>query len=310
MTTRELLYVKTAAEEKSISRAAKKLFVAQPSLSQALQRIEDSIGARLFVRGVDGLRLTYAGERYYHMACQVLKIYDEFTGEVTDINDLKTGHITFGITNHLGAILLPRFLPEFTEKYPGITYEIFEGSTTPQEEKLLSGQLDFSIMHAPVEATDQNPMLKYEILKTHPFVVCLSENSPLVHRAIPVDGYPYPVLDIQLLKDVPLLTLHKEQRIRHVTDAVLKRAGIEPKIQLLSRNYMTVEKLAAEGLGYTLQPMDYVTANRFDHPPIFLCLEDKWKAEWSLCVTTLKDGFLSKADKTLLQLLRAAEGVG
>ena len=51
MTTRELLYVKTAAEEKSISRAAKKLFVAQPSLSQALQRIEDSIGARLFVRG-------------------------------------------------------------------------------------------------------------------------------------------------------------------------------------------------------------------------------------------------------------------
>ena len=92
MTTRELLYVKTTADTGNISKAAKKLFVTQPSLSQSLQRIEDSIGTKIFVRSPDGLKLTFAGEKYYQMACQVLKIYDDFSSEITDINDLKVGH--------------------------------------------------------------------------------------------------------------------------------------------------------------------------------------------------------------------------
>ena len=112
MTTRELLYVKTTADTGNISKAAKKLFVTQPSLSQSLQRIEDSIGTKIFVRSPDGLKLTFAGEKYYQMACQVLKIYDDFSSEITDINDLKVGHISFGVTHHLGAIVLPQILPE------------------------------------------------------------------------------------------------------------------------------------------------------------------------------------------------------
>lgn len=68
MTSKELLYVKTVADEKNISRAAKKLFIAQPSLSQSIQRIEDSVGLPLFNRTAGGLTLTFAGERYYHMA--------------------------------------------------------------------------------------------------------------------------------------------------------------------------------------------------------------------------------------------------
>ncbi len=64
MTSRELLYVKTVADEKNISKAAKRLFVAQPSLSQSIQRIEDSIGSKIFIRGTNGLKLTQAGEKY------------------------------------------------------------------------------------------------------------------------------------------------------------------------------------------------------------------------------------------------------
>lgn len=62
MTTKELLYVKTVADEKNISRAAKKLFIAQPSLSQSIQRIEESVGTELFNRTSGGLTLTFAGE--------------------------------------------------------------------------------------------------------------------------------------------------------------------------------------------------------------------------------------------------------
>ena len=60
MTDRELLYVKTVTEVKSISRAAKKLFITQPSLSQSIQRIEQSLGTKLFNRTPEGLILTDA----------------------------------------------------------------------------------------------------------------------------------------------------------------------------------------------------------------------------------------------------------
>ena len=77
MTSKELLYVKTIAEIGNMSKAAKKLFIAQPSLSQSLQRLEDSLGAPLFNRTPGGLTLTYIGEKYYQAANQILKIYGD-----------------------------------------------------------------------------------------------------------------------------------------------------------------------------------------------------------------------------------------
>lgn len=92
MTTKELLYVKTVADEKNISRAAKKLFIAQPSLSQSIQRIEESVGTELFNRTSGGLTLTFAGERYYHMAVQVLKLYQDFEMEISEENTTLLEH--------------------------------------------------------------------------------------------------------------------------------------------------------------------------------------------------------------------------
>ena len=93
MTSKELIYVKTVADKKSISQAARKLFMAQPSLSQSIQRIEETLGTALFNRTSKGLTLTFAGERYYHMATQILKMYEDFELEISDINNLRTGRV-------------------------------------------------------------------------------------------------------------------------------------------------------------------------------------------------------------------------
>ena len=149
MTSRELEYIKTVADEKSISSAARKLYIAQPSLSQSLQRIEENLGAKLFNRTPSGLTLTYAGERCYQMACQVLKIYSDFEAEISDINQLKTGRIVMGTTNHLGTVILPEILLEFKENSPSVELEILEDNTGNLEAKLLTGAMDFALLHAP-----------------------------------------------------------------------------------------------------------------------------------------------------------------
>ena len=126
MTSKELLYVKTVADKKSISRAAKKLFIAQPSLSQSIQRIEEALGTPLFNRNTKGLTLTFAGERYCQMASQVLKMYEDFELEISDINNLRTGRVHMGITNHLGTLTLARILPEYRRICPYVELYIHE----------------------------------------------------------------------------------------------------------------------------------------------------------------------------------------
>jgi len=101
MTDRELLYIRTVADEHNLSKAAEKLYLTQPSLSKCLQKIESDLGTKLFQRTSGGLILTFAGEKYYSTATTILKIYNDFEMEVGDINNLKKGRVTLGCTHVL-----------------------------------------------------------------------------------------------------------------------------------------------------------------------------------------------------------------
>lgn len=303
MTSKELLYVKTVADEKNISRAAKKLYIAQPSLSQSIQRIEESVGTPLFNRTNTGLSLTFAGERYYHMASQILKIYEDFELEISDINDMKTGRIHMGITNHLGTIVLPQVMKKFRQICTYVELHIAEENTAVLEQMLLSGELDFCIMHAPKK--NAHPQIQYDIMDKDPFVIALSPDHPLISQAVPKEGYPYPVLDVRLLENEKFLMLHEGQRIRHITDSVLEKAGIsQPYITLQLRNYETAQMLAAQGLGVTLVPLHYSRITSNECQPALLCIDEQYDASWSMCAAYLKTGFLSKADQLFIQMTK------
>ena len=304
MTTKELLYVKTVADEKNISKAAKKLFIAQPSLSQSIQRIEESVGTELFNRTSGGLTMTFAGERYYHMAVQVLKLYQDFEMEISDINNLKTGRIHLGTTNHLGTLVLPKVLPRFHELCANIALNISEENTTILEQLLLSGELDFALMHAPSDPA-QHPQFHYDIMKRDPFVLAIAPDHPLTALAEIREGYPYPVLDIRLAAKEPFLMLHTSQRIRQITDNVLRRAGItRPRISMTLRNFETTQLLAAKGMGLALIPLEYSRISPSDFQPSLLCIDKKYHAYWDTCIATLKDGFLSKADQLFIRIAK------
>lgn len=305
MTQKELLYVKTVAEVRSISQAARQLFIAQPSLSQSIQRIEESLGTPLFNRTTGGLTLTYAGERYYHMASQILKMYEDFEIEISDINDMKTGRIHLGTTNHLGTLALPRILPRFLELCPYIELTIAEETTQELEQKLLAGQLDFAIMHAPKD--NFHPQVQYDILTRDPFLIALSPDHPLLNRAEKRPGYDNPVLDIKLLKKERFLMLHTGQRIRHVTDTVLAKAGItQPNIPITLKNFETAQILASQGLGVTLIPQQYASIVVSDFQAAFCSIDEKYDASWDMCIATLKNNFLSKADQLFIQIAKEA----
>ena len=145
MNDKELLYIKTIADTQSISKAAEELFIAQPSLSQALQRIERELGTHLFIREPRGMKLTYAGEKYYLMAKEILDIYSDFKSEITHINELKAGRLVIGIARYMGMNILPNVLPKFNKNYPNIEIIIREENTRVLENLVLGGNVDFAL---------------------------------------------------------------------------------------------------------------------------------------------------------------------
>lgn len=301
MTSKELLYVRTIAEECSVSKAAKKLYIAQPSLSQSLQRIEDTLGTRLFKRTANGLVLTYAGERYCAMANTILKMYENFENEVSNINGLKTGRIQMGITSHLGTVILPEVLPGFKELCPAIELCITEANSTELETMMLAGSLDFCLMYAPKEPSFHQ--IRYDFLTRDPFLLIAKKGHPVKQYTEFMKGYPYPVIDVSKLSDEAFVMLHESHRIRQVTNAILKKAGLlTPDIYVTVRNFETAQKLATAGVGLTLLPAQYshILGTKFDAYSIL----DYYDAYWELCIASNRNVYLSKADQLFLQMVK------
>ncbi|MGL4790463.1 MAG: LysR family transcriptional regulator, partial [Anaerotignaceae bacterium] len=303
MTERELIYVKTIAEEKSISKAATKLFVSQPSLSQCVAKLEQNLGTRLFNRTSYGLTLTYAGEKYVAAANNILKIYSDFEVEISHVNSLNKGRITIGLTYVLSSDLLPKILPIFKEKFPNIDVLIYEANTSDLAKKITTGEIDFAISHNHPRIALSAGLEEHCLLVRDPFVLVCAKDAEILKRTKIIEGRPFPAIDLKDCADQNFIMLHQGQRIRDITDYMLQNVQVSPKIMLTTRNCETAKKLSAKGLGITLLPKYY--ADIFsDHIPTQYCSIDHEDAYWTLSVMVQKDGYLSAASKKFIEILK------
>jgi len=303
MTDRELLYVKVVADEQSISKAAEKLFLSQPSLSKSIQKIESSLGTKLFQRTNTGLVLTYTGERYYQIAADIMKIYNDFEIEVSDINNLKKGRITIGITIYLATLLLPPVLLKFKRKYPNIEVFIAEKNSTELEKSLSSGEIDFAIMHtAPFYEISDSSYVDFHSLFKDPFLLATKKDHPLGRNAIKSENSEYPQIDISLFSKEPFIMLNRWQRIRQVSNLILQKANINPIVALTTKSYETARRLACEGIGVTFVPEQYLQISPGVYLPDYYSIDEKYSPYWKLCIAVQKNAYISKAAKMFIKM--------
>ncbi len=300
MNEKELLYVKTVAETKSISKAAKRLFISQPSLSQSIQKIEEDLGAKLFARNIDGMKLTLVGEKYYLTAKEILNIYSDFKTEVSHINDLKKGRITFGITGFMATHLLPILIPEFASRYPNVEIYVTEENSAVIENCLKSGMIDFAIMHT--HPSQNNTSVLHKALFKDPFLVVTKKNHPISQFKKIKESSPYPLMDVQHLKGERFILLEKDKRIRQISDLIFSTCHITPNICLTVKNFETARRLSSTGFGMTLIPMQYakIFEGRYDADYYVI---DNPHAYWETCVSIRHNTYLSKASEAFIDLI-------
>lgn len=297
MNDRELLYIKTIADTKSISKAAEELFIAQPSLSQALQRIERELGTHLFIREPRGMKLTYAGEKYYLMSKEILDIYSDFKSEITHINELKAGRLVIGIARYMGMNILPNILPKFNKNYPNIEIIIREENTRVLENLVLGGNVDFALTH--VHKKEMNEKINYEILKEDEFLLVTPKAYLKDSDKIKVkDGKSY--VDLRDLEGEKFILLDINKGIRKVQDRTIKSYGISPDVVFTTKNFETAKRLAANGMGITIIPKDYLNIFSQDKNYDSFNLSGTEENIWYTAILTIPDIYKSQATKVFL----------
>ncbi len=280
MTQQELIYITTIAREQSISKAAALLYVAQPSLSRGLRKIENEIGLPLFKRLPGGLQLTQAGEYYIKYADSILKSYKEMEICFSNLNNLKSGKVVIGVPSFLGSFVLPDIISIFHLLYPNIEISIIEGVSQDIEEAVLHGTVDFGILHTPIS----DPKLRQEVICKERFLLAVPSDDPLNQMCYTKPDGSERYLDITLTEKHNYIMMHPDQRARENTDGILGRAGLHPQIKFLTKSLRTAARMANANLGVTLIPHTLCLEFGRDYSLSFYFLNPSLKPFWEVVI--------------------------
>lgn len=247
-----LEYFLAVAEELNITRAAKRLYISQQSLSSHIANLEKEFDVQLFNRTMP-LTLTYAGRALKLKAKELLDLKDETYRELADIKDFTTGQLSIGVSHTRGRFLLPAILPAYQEKFPNIELHLVEGNSSELSGALIHGDIDLMIDLLPFKAENVEtvPICGEEILLVVPDQILdahFNGQQDMIKKELEKHA------DVRLLKDCPYLLIHKGNRVRTIADEIFEDAQLAPKVLLETENIETVLALAAKGMGITFYP--------------------------------------------------------
>lgn len=300
MDLKHLDYILAIAEEKNISRAADKLFISQPTLSQYLLKLEQELGVTLFNRIKNSLTLTYAGEVYVNAAKEILNTEKQTSSFIEDIIDLRKGKLIIGFAPDRGATILPNVIPKFLEKYPGIKVDLVEENAKQLETLTLQGHIDISV----IVYYAQEISLEYEFLCSEEIILAVPKTHKLAHLADNSTSGKKAVVDLTLFKDDPFILMKQGTKIRQITDNIFKDAGITPNIVFESASLNTVQFTAANMSALSILPEKIINYKSIGDDLVYFSINPD-QYYWPIIATFRKNTYLTRAAKEFISILKS-----
>ena len=180
MEMQQLRYVVAVARTGNFSRAAEQCHVAQPSLSQQIQKLEEELGERLFDRMKRETKLTAHGEVFLRRAVKILEEADAAQREANDAKNLLRGTLNIGVLPTIAPYLLPKLLAVFMAKFPGIETTIHEDTTARLVGRLLAYEVDFALTSTPID----DARLEVRNLFSEELRLALPPKHPLTRKQV------------------------------------------------------------------------------------------------------------------------------
>jgi DNA-binding transcriptional LysR family regulator len=237
---RHLRYFLAVAEELHFGRAAQKLHMAQPPLSQQIRRLEEEIGHPLFLRSSRSVKLTPAGKALMDRARRTLHKVDEDLEAVRSVARGEVGVLKVGFVGSAMLTSLPAILRKYRRMYSSVQLHLNEFHTSQLIDALRDGSADVALARDAGPAED----LHVEPAFLEHFIIVVPKRHPLASlKSIPIGE----------LKDEPFVFFPRASG-SHAWENTINACGFEPKVVQEAPQWLTIVRLVEAGLGVTVAP--------------------------------------------------------
>lgn len=249
MNIKHAQYMLTVWQEGSVTNAARKLYISQPSLSQMIKLVEKNLNAPIFNRSTDPISLTYAGEKYMEAARKVLAINDNLIKEICEINEEDHGKMSVGCPIQRGLQILPHCLSDFIKEYPHVEVEVVEQGSNHLEVLVEEGKLDLAM----VTTSPKYNTLEYRHLSAeHPMLV-VNKNSDFA-----LSHEPGTIVTVSEARDLPFVSIKEGHSIRAIQNRLFYENSMTPKILLETDSIEVAKRVTAACNAVMLCPDSYI----------------------------------------------------
>ena len=301
MDFREFEYMLAVAEQRSVTKAARELHISQPALSHYIRGVEEELGVKLFDRSTSPMSLTFAGERYVESARRILMEGNRLMKELRDINQHMTGRLRIGTSRDRASYMMPRLLPRFCEKYPGIEVEVYTQSGQKLTEALIEGRVDLLLLPATAitlrKHGETSALAAQKIYTDEMLLAARAGTMPESARLAPG------VVRVEALADMDFFLMYQEHAARSFCDDFFRRHRIRPKIRMEFASNISSYRMAAAGMGVTIVP--YLTTRLADAgSDVELFSLGETGETWDVMMFYRKDDVLGAPERDLLSIAR------
>lgn len=235
---RKLEIFSAVARAGSFSAAAQQLHMAQPAVSIAVRKLEESLGVTLFDRSGRSIVLTSEGRQLLGRAQSILQQVQDLAQSAGDLSGLLRGELSISCPSMLATYFLPDLLSGFLAEHTGLTASVTQAGTTQIEEMLLRDDIELGVTTAGGHAE-----LERLPLVTEQMVVCVAEDHPWARRRY---------LTITELQSVAMVVYESGYFIRAQLDQLCQAASVEPDLRMQSNFLPLLVRMVKQGLGVTV----------------------------------------------------------
>lgn len=247
--TRQLRYFVAVAEEHHFGRAAQRLLIAQPPLSQQIRVLERSLGTELLTRTTRKVELKPAGELLLERGRRILAELDALEDEVKKVGDGLQGSLRIGFTGSTTYGLMPRMVREASRAFDGVALAVSGEMLTPQLVRELEDQhLDVVVLRAPVPPAE----ISHVTVAREQIVAAIPSNSRLADRA---------TLTFDDFADQVMVGYPEDSSMSQAITARLLDHGLTPRYAHRVRETSALLSLVAAGIGPALVPQSATSLN-------------------------------------------------
>ncbi|MGI4944937.1 MAG: LysR family transcriptional regulator, partial [Janthinobacterium lividum] len=241
-----LRYFSVLAEEQHFGRAARRLSLSQPPLSQAIRRLEAELGTSLFERTSRRVSLTQAGEALRREAQAILHRVDSVQALVRDVAQGSRGRLVVGFSGSMIYRGLPQLVSGLRDRLPQVELNLREMNSAEQAEALRHGELGVGF----INGQRLPPGLEGFRYAVEPFALC----TPARHPA--AEWQTIGAAELRELRQEPFLLFSRQVSPDYYQSviAICLVAGFLPKVRSELRQWLTVVAMVASGAGVALVP--------------------------------------------------------